>query len=239
MSKHFDIIMAGIISGLVAITTTFLGIGGTVIGVVIGSIIYQTLSEYVKDPVVKSNVVNLKNEIVFLFPIVLIIIIEIIYIIAILTGDKTNFIFLENLTNWNLFRAIGGGLIIMGLHPILRSNTIKNRDGYIIVILGILLILRGLIDYESTFVELYKPLFEDFDLFIAIFIVMILSYVSIDIFSSTSKSSIVNKKKDSHLNNNQKYNNKQIVNYGKSDNMSKHDTNNIKNFKLNNSYYKK
>ncbi|WP_156314621.1 hypothetical protein [Methanobrevibacter arboriphilus] len=32
MSKSFDIIMAGLISGIVALTTSFLGLAGTVIG---------------------------------------------------------------------------------------------------------------------------------------------------------------------------------------------------------------
>ena len=37
MTKTLDIVMAGVISGLVAYTTTQLGIGGTVIGAVLGS----------------------------------------------------------------------------------------------------------------------------------------------------------------------------------------------------------
>ncbi|HIH62141.1 MAG TPA: hypothetical protein HA298_05640, partial [Methanobacteriales archaeon] len=50
MSKAFDIIMAGLISGIVAFTTQKLGVGGTALGAVLGSMLYQLLSHYLREP---------------------------------------------------------------------------------------------------------------------------------------------------------------------------------------------
>ena len=46
MVKHFNVIMAGVISGIVALFTSYLGISGTIIGSVISSFLYQLLSSY-------------------------------------------------------------------------------------------------------------------------------------------------------------------------------------------------
>lgn len=55
MSKMLDIIMAGVISGIVALTTTKLGIGGTVIGAVIGAMLYQVMSHFIKEPLENAH----------------------------------------------------------------------------------------------------------------------------------------------------------------------------------------
>lgn len=133
MGKKFDVIMAGVISGIVAITTTFLGLAGTIIGTVLGSIIYQSLSAYIKeslDQVSDSNKLKinnlqlLENKIVFIIPIVLIIIIEISFLSLIIYNSST-FSHLENLTNNNLFRAIGTGLLIIGLYSISQPKKLN------------------------------------------------------------------------------------------------------------------
>ena len=55
MSKMLDILMAGVISGIVALTTTKLGIGGTVIGAVIGAMLYQVMSHFIKEPLENAH----------------------------------------------------------------------------------------------------------------------------------------------------------------------------------------
>lgn len=48
MSKMLDVVMAGVISGIVALTTSKMGVSGTIIGVVLGAMLYQFMSHYVK-----------------------------------------------------------------------------------------------------------------------------------------------------------------------------------------------
>jgi hypothetical protein len=48
MSKTLDILMAGVIAGTAAYATIKLGIGGTVIGTVLCSMLYQIISHIVK-----------------------------------------------------------------------------------------------------------------------------------------------------------------------------------------------
>ena len=78
MVKHFNVWMAGLISGIVALFTSYLGISGTIIGSVLSSFLYQLLSSYSAEKydegAIKSP--NLANEIVYIFPLVVIMIIE-------------------------------------------------------------------------------------------------------------------------------------------------------------------
>jgi len=85
MSKSLDIIMAGIISGIVAFTTSQLGIAGTIIGAVIGSMLYQFMSHVFKDPIENVNTLKtqrVESSIFYVFPLVIILGIEIIYLLS-------------------------------------------------------------------------------------------------------------------------------------------------------------
>lgn len=112
MSKMLDIIMAGVISGIVALTTTKLGIGGTVIGAVIGAMLYQVMSHFIKEPLenvntrknvhirtnvhTRTNVPTKKNvptrksvntnrietRIAYVFPLIIIVAVELIYLFS-------------------------------------------------------------------------------------------------------------------------------------------------------------
>ena len=84
MSKALDVVMAGIIAGIVAYATSILGIGGTVIGAVIGAILYQIMSHLFKAPLEGIKTQNVEARIVYTFPLILILIVEILYILAIL-----------------------------------------------------------------------------------------------------------------------------------------------------------
>ncbi|MBC7118750.1 MAG: hypothetical protein H5T38_07360, partial [Methanobacteriaceae archaeon] len=84
---------------------------------------------------------------------------------------------LEGVTHWNLFRSMGLGLLIMGLYPLLRSDEIKKSHGYLLVFAGLLLLLRGFVDVNSSIVKLYSLIFYQFDVLISVIVITILLYV--------------------------------------------------------------
>ena len=186
MSKMFDVLMAGVISGLIAYTTSKIGLSGTVIGTVIGAMLYQFMSHYIKDPLENVNTKKSETRIVYTIPLIIILIIEIIYIFAaVYFKPQQIFYFLENLTDWNLFRSIGIGLIIMGIYPIFISENIKRSYGYIILIIGIILLLKGFIDASASLVNLYAPIFTQYGLIISLGIVAALLYVVLSIIQES------------------------------------------------------
>lgn len=181
--------MAGLISGIVALTTSFLGLAGTVIGAVLGAILYQVLSIFIKEPLENSTIRKVENGLVFIIPLVLIAIFLVIFIIALLHSyliyypDFLNFfIQLEQLTNNNLVRFMGIGLILMGVYPLIQPKVIKREYGFIILILGIVLLIRGLLDINPELFYLYTNLLNFFDVFLVIVIFLILIFVIIKIF---------------------------------------------------------
>ena len=186
MSKMFDVLMAGLISGLVAYTTSKIGLSGTVIGTVVGAMLYQFMSHYIKDPLENVNTKKIETRVVYTIPLMVILTIEIIYIFAaVYFKPQQIFYFLENLTDWNLFRTIGIGLIIMGIYPILISENIKRSYGYIILTIGIILLLKGFIDASTSFVNLYAPIFAQYGLIISLGIVAALLYVVLSIIQES------------------------------------------------------
>lgn len=195
MSKAFDIFMAGIISGIVAYTTLQLGIGGTVIGAVLGSMLYQFMSHFIRDPLGKVRTQKIEASIVYALPLLLILGIEIIYFLApIYWRSEQIFYFLEGATGWNLFRSIGLGLIIMGIYPMLQSEFIKKRYGYLISGLGVIVLLRGFVDAQSPLVSLYYEIFTKFDDLISLMVIFVLIYVIIAILKESI--SLIRKKDD-------------------------------------------
>jgi len=182
MSKLFDIVMAGLISGIVAFTTTKIGIAGTILGAVFWSVLYQIMSHYVKEPLQKAETKKIENKIVYMIPLVLILFVEIIYLLKpIYLEPQQIFYFLQGATNWNLFRSIGTGLVLMGIYPILQPENIDRKYGYILLSLGIVILLRGFTDVSSRFVDLYSFIFFELGTYITIMIILVLSYVIISI----------------------------------------------------------
>ncbi len=181
MSKMLDVMMAGVMAGIVAFTTSKMGIAGTVIGAVLGSMLYQFMSHFIKEPIENVNTRKIETRIFYAIPLIIILLIEIIYIFAgVYWKTEQIFYFLENATDWNLFRSIGIGLIIMGAYPII-SNNIKNSYGYIVLSVGVVILLKGLLDTNSALVELYTPLFTQFGFIISLGVVAALLYVIISI----------------------------------------------------------
>ena len=187
-----DIVMAGVISGIVAFTTSKLGIGGTIIGAVMGAMLYQFMSHYVKEPlgnVDAKKIVNtnkIETKIVYAIPLIIIVVVEIIYLFsAVYWKPEQIFNFLESATDGSLFRTIGLGLIIMGIYPLLQSENIKRSYGYIILSVGIVKLLNGFVDIHSPFVKLYANLFADFGLIISLAVIAALSYVILSIIQES------------------------------------------------------
>ncbi len=182
MSKSLDIIMAGLIAGIAAYATTKLGIGGTILGAVLGSMLYQLMSHFIKEPVGNIKTQRVEREIFYVFPLVIILGIEVIYLLSALYNSPQQIFFaLETATGDNLFKAIGIGLIVMGLYPIIQPESIKKLYGYILLVVGVINLLVGFIDVNSPVVQLYAPLFYQLKEVISIIIIASITYVIIAI----------------------------------------------------------
>jgi hypothetical protein len=187
MSKTLDIVMAGVISGIVAYTTSQLGVTGTIIGAVLGSMLYQVMSHIFREPLDGVKTQRMERSIFYIFPLVIILVIEIIYLFYIFSlpqGDL--FYLLERATGWNLFRTIGLALIIMGLLPFVehrldRERSISRKYGYVVLAVGGVKLLGGFADYNSAFVDLYSPIFYQLNEIISIMVIIALLYVIISI----------------------------------------------------------
>jgi hypothetical protein len=178
--------MVGVISGLAAFATSKLGLAGTVIGAVIGSMLYQVMSHFVREPLENVKTKRIEREIFYVFPLILILIIEIIYLLSafyLQTGDI--FYFLEFATGGNLFKTMGISLIIMGIYPVIKPESIPRHYGVIIMAIGFIKLLWGFIDVNSAFVSLYSPLFFQFNEVISIAMIIALSYVIISLVNDS------------------------------------------------------
>jgi hypothetical protein len=200
MSKTLDIVLAGIIAGIVAYATSILGIGGTVIGAVLGAILYQVMSHIFKAPLEGIKTQNVEARIVYTIPLILIVAIEILFIFAMLYLKPGNIFYtLENATDYNLFRSIGFGLIIMGLYPIIEPENIKKLYGYIIIIVGVIVLLGGFADFKTPITDLYSFIFSELGVLISLMVIAALSYVTIEMTKETI--SIINEKNKAELEN--------------------------------------
>jgi len=193
--------MAGIISGTVALTTSILGIGGTVIGAVLGTIIYQIISIFVKEPLENATIRKVENEVVYILPLILIAILLVVFIMAYFNSEFFNYYYyLKEFTDNNLLRLMGIGLIAMGIYPLIQPKTIDKKYGLILLFLGVILLFRGLIDIDYNILELYGVLIGKYDYFIPLAIFLALLFVilkiflkSVKLYSERDKSSIATK----------------------------------------------
>jgi len=179
MSKALDVVMAGIIAGIVAYATTILGVGGTVIGAALGAILYQIMAHLFTKPLEGIKKQNVEAQIVYIIPLVLIVLIEILFIFSLpyKTGDP--FQRLESVTENTLFCCIGFGLIIMGLYPIIQSENIKKLHGYILLIVGVIVLLVGFSDSNKPITNLYSVIVFEQRIIISCMVIAALSFVII------------------------------------------------------------
>lgn len=188
--KHFNVIMAGFIGGTVALFTSVLGVSGTIIGSVLSSFLYQLLSSYSEEKIDAGSLrkPKLANEIVYIFPLVVIGIIELIFLLSALHYRfDMIFDFLESAVANNLFRLMGIGLIILGAYPYFNSNNIDKRNGTVVLIVGVLLLLRGLMDISSITSKIFYAVFAPFDSLFALVVIVLLALVILNIIISSDK----------------------------------------------------
>ena len=186
--KHFNIMMAAFISGTVALFTSVLGVSGTIIGSVLSSFLYQLLSGYSEEKIEEGALrkPKLANEIVYIFPLVVIGIIELIFFLSALHYRfDMIFDFLESAVANNLFRLMGIGLIILGAYPYFDSNNIDKRNGTVVLIVGVLLLLRGLMDISSITSKIFYAVFAPFDFLFALIVIILLALVILNILISS------------------------------------------------------
>ena len=176
--------MAAFISGTVALFTSVLGVSGTIIGSVLSSFLYQLLSGYSEEKIEEGAIrkPKLANEIVYIFPLVVIGIIELIFLFSAL-HYRFDMLFdiLESAVDNNLFRLMGIGLIILGAYPYFDSNNIDKRNGTVVLIIGVLLLLRGLVDISNITYQAFQVLFADFDMLFALLVIVLLAFVILNI----------------------------------------------------------
>ena len=186
--KHFHVIMAAFISGTVALFTSVLGVSGTIIGSVLSSFLYQLLSGYSEEKLEGGALrkPKLANEIVYIFPLVVIGIFELIFLCSSL-HYRFDMLFdmLEAAVNNNLFRLMGLGLILLGAYPFFDSNNIDKRNGTFVILIGVLLLLRGLVDITDFTAKIFYSGFDQFDFIFALFVVIGLALVILNILISS------------------------------------------------------
>ena len=91
----------------------------------------------------------LTAKILFVFPLIIILIIELIHFLgAIQIIPYDIFYSLESITNWRLLRTIGYALVIMGIYPIV-SKKFSTYNGIILIIVGIIELIFGYADVSS------------------------------------------------------------------------------------------
>lgn len=185
MVKTFKIIALGLTSGVLVLLTSSLGLTGTVIGAVISSILYNAINIYIDEKKLSVSKGNfniskdhLDSDLFYVLPLVVILFILISYLFTFLiSGFSDVFTSLEGVTNNNLFKIMGIGLMVMGLFPIFQEKTLKKVNGILLIFSGLTLLIWGFLDdsltnlgdYANFFVSLYFPM--------ALIICMILTYV--------------------------------------------------------------
>ena len=97
----------------------------------------------------KSDGSFLSAKILFIFPLVVILIIELIHFLGAIGLIPYDIFFsLESITNWRLLRTIGYALIVMGIYPLI-SKKFSSSNGLILIIVGIIELIFGYADVNS------------------------------------------------------------------------------------------
>ncbi len=174
--------MAGLIAGIVAYTTSQLGIGGTILGAVLGSMLYQLMSHFMKEPVENVRTQKVEREIFYVFPLVIILAIEVIYLLSSIYHSSWDIFFtLENATGNNLFKLMGAGLIVMGLYPVIQPHKINKIYGYILLVVGAIKLLVGFVDTNTPVVQLYAPLYYQVNELVSLAVIAAITFVVVAI----------------------------------------------------------
>lgn len=196
--NYKKIILVGFISAFVAILTSVLGVAGTVIGSVISSVLYNTLSEALEKPVTNASFKksNFEWDIAYVFPLIVIAIIQLMLILALLAEQgilPANFLnlylSLQYIASNNLYRILGLALLVMSVYPfVLKTENVNKIQGAIIAFVGLIFLARGLVDLGNSVTDIYDGAFIHFDFEIAIFAFILLAIVIFKILYAANKS---------------------------------------------------
>ncbi len=195
--NYKKIILVGFISAFVAILTSIMGVAGTIIGSVISSVLYNMLTEALENPVNKASFSHkFEWEIAYIFPLVVIALIQLVLIFAliaewgILPYSFVNFyLLIQDFTNNNLYRLLGVALLVISVYPlILKPEFVKKEHGGIIALVGLIFLARGFVDLGNAITDIYDGVFIHFDLPIAIIAFVLLAFVMFRILYLAKKS---------------------------------------------------
>jgi hypothetical protein len=191
--NYKKIILVGFISAFVAILTSVLGVAGTVIGSVVSSVLYNMLSEALEKPVSNASFrANFEWELAYIFPLVVIALIQLLLIFAMLSEFGilpstflTAYLSLQNLANNSLYRILGIAMIIISIYPIvMKKDIIKKARGAIIAFVGVIFLARGFVDLGNTITDIYDDVFIYFDFPIAVIAFILIVFVIVRILLS-------------------------------------------------------
>ena len=197
--NYSKIVLVGFISAFVAVLTSILGVAGTVIGSVISSVLYNMLSEALEEPV--SSVAsktkhNFEWDIAYVFPIVVIALIQLLLICSFLsewgilpTGFLNFYLSLQKFAENNLYKILGLALLVISIYPlVLKPEHVKKVHGVILAFVGLVFLARGFVDIDNRVTDLYDQIFVAFDFPIAVVAFILLAIVIVRILMSARDS---------------------------------------------------
>ena len=197
MMNYKKIVLVGFISAFVAILTSVMGVAGTIIGSVISSVLYNMLSEALEKPMENASFdTNFEWDIAYVFPLVVIALIQLLLIFALLAeagfihyGFAEFYFSIQNLANNNLYKILGVALLIMSVYPlILKPEHVTKIHGIIIGFVGLVFLARGFVDIDNNITNLYDGVFSHFDFQIAVIAFILLLIVIVRIILSARNS---------------------------------------------------
>ena len=195
--NHKKIILVGCISAFVAILTSVLGVTGTIIGSVVSSVLYNMLSEALEKPIQNATFsTDFEWEIAYIFPLVVIALIQLLLILALLSEwgilpytFLNVYLSIQHIADNNLYRVLGLALIVISVYPfVLKPDFIKKSHGVIIAFVGLIFLARGFVDVGNSITNIYSPIFTYFDFPIAIIAFILIVHVIYEIFMSAKDS---------------------------------------------------
>lgn len=195
--NHSKIILVACISAFVALTTAVLGVAGTIIGSVLSSVLYNVLSEALEKPVEKAKFsTNFEWDIAYVFPLVVILIIQLMLILAFLSEwgllpkiFLSIYLSIQGVASNNLYRILGFSLVVMSVYPfILKRDIVTKTDGLLILVVGLIFMVKGFSDMGSSASATFDLLYDFVDFPLAVLAFIVLGHVVRNIISSARTS---------------------------------------------------
>lgn len=190
--NYKKIILVGFISAFVAVLTSIMGVAGTIIGSVISSVLYNMLTEALEKPVGQATFsTNFEWDMAYVFPLVVILIIQLMLILAflsewgILPSVFLNiYLSIQGVAANNLYRILGVSLVVMSVYPfIIKRVYVEKSDGLIIAFVALMFLIRGFSDTASYISPTFGMIYDFVDFPIALIAFLLLIYVINNIVS--------------------------------------------------------